>query len=260
MTDILTLERHGGVAHLKLNRPAKKNALSLEMFTALPEAVEALAEDRSVRALVISGAGGDFCSGMDMANFANPKVLAEKFENPEKTYPNFFQRPAWCLRQAPFPVIAAIEGVCLGGGLQIALAADMRYATADATLSIMEIKWGMIPDMSASQTLRELVGIDQAKELAFTGKKINGNKALELGLVTRLEDKPVEEALKTAEQIAEKNPDAIRGTKALYQETWQSPDGLEAEERIQKGIVFQPNQMEAAIAAFEGRAAKFSDE
>lgn len=259
MTETLTLTKSNHIAHIELNRPDKLNALSLEMFSELPDTVEALAQDDNIRALVISGAGRGFCAGMDMANFANPKVLAEKFENPDQAYPNFFQRPAWSLRQAPFPVIAAIHGPCLGGGLQIALGADMRMAAPDASFSIMEIRWGMIPDMSASQTLRELVGMDQAKRLTFTGEKISADKALSIGLITEIEDKPVESALKLAGQIADKNPDAIRGAKKLFHDTWQITDGLAIEESIQKTIVFKPNQIEAATAAFEGREAKFKD-
>ena len=259
MSEILIHPSQNHVAHVELNRPEKLNALSVAMFDKLPDQIEALSQDRTIRAMVISGSGRAFCAGMDMANFANPKVLAEKFENTDKVYPNFFQRPAWSLRQAPFPVIAAISGACLGGGLQIALGADIRLAAPDATFSVMEIKWGMIPDMSASQTLRELVGIDVAKELTFTGRKIGAEEALSMGLITRIEADPLAAAQDMAAEIASKNPDAIRGTKALFHETWFGENGLEAEERIQKDIVFKPNQMEAAMAAFEGRAAKFTD-
>ncbi len=257
MSEILLSSPCAHVQHLQLNRPNKLNALSLNLFTELPERVEALGQDASLRALVISGAGRAFCAGMDMANFANPKVLADKFENPDQAYPNFFQRPAWCLRAVPMPVIAAINGACLGGGLQIALGADIRLAAPDASFSVMEIKWGMIPDMSASQTLRDLIGLDMAKELTFTGRKIGAEEALSLGLITRIEADPVQAALDMAAEIASKNPDAIRGAKALFNETWHGDGGLEAEERIQKEIVFKPNQMEAAMAAFEGREAVF---
>ncbi len=155
------------------------------------------------------------------------------------------------------PVIAAIQGPCLGGGLQIALAADIRLAAPDATFSVMEIKWGMIPDMTASQTLRDLVGLDVAKELTFTGRKVGAEEALSLGLITRIEADPIQAATDLAVDIASKNPNAIRGAKALFNETWHGDGGLEAEERIQKDIIFKPNQMEAAMAAFEGRAATF---
>lgn len=257
MTDILLhpIEKH--VAHIELNRPEKLNALTLDMFDLLPSAINELESDKRVRAAVISGSGRAFCAGMDMENFAKPQLLETKFNNPAREFPNFFQRPAMSLRNARFPVIAAISGPCLGGGLQIALGADIRFCAPNAVFSVMEIKWGMIPDMSASQTLRELVGIDVAKELTFTGRKVAAEEARELGLVTRIVDDPILEAKQLASEISDKNPDAVEGAKELFHKTWGSQGGLETEERIQRQIVFQPRQIEAAMATLEGRKAKF---
>ena len=159
------------------------------------------------------------------------------------------------------PVIAAVHGPAFGGGLQIALGADIRYVRPDAQLSVMEIKWGLVPDMSGTQTLRHLTSLDVAKELAFTGKIINGTEAVELGLATRVSENPLEEALATAREIASKSPDAIRAVKRLLNDSVQSTlaDGLRLEAKLQASLIGSPNQVEAVRANLEKREPKFSD-
>jgi enoyl-CoA hydratase/carnithine racemase len=164
-------------------------------------------------------------------------------------------------KQVPVPVIAAIHGVAYGGGLQIAMGADIRLAAPDARFSVMEIKWGLVPDMSGTQTLRDLVRLDVAKELTFTGRIVEASEALDLGLVTRIAEDPLTEAREMAAAIAAKNPDAIAAAKKLLETSWRGSrkEGLELEESLQRSIIATPNQLEAAAANFEKRAPNFSD-
>ena len=198
MTDLVTITRTDGIADVRLNRVDKYNALSPDMFQAIIEAGETLAADPSVRVVVLSGNGRGFCAGLDMGSFqgmangprsggGGTASLMNRDERPE----NHAQRPAYVWKRMPVPVIAAVHGVAFGGGLQIALGADIRIAAPDAKLSVMEIKWGLVPDMSLTQTLRDLVPLDVAKELTFTGRILSGTEAKALGLVTRLADDPL---------------------------------------------------------------------
>ena len=179
----------------------------------------------------------------------------------DREVPNRFQRTAYDWVTLPVPVIAAVHGNCLGGGLQIALGADIRIATPDARLSVMEGKWGLIPDMSISQTLPRLVGIDVAKELTYTARVISGEEALALGLVTRLADDPLSAARELAGQIAERSPDAVRGAKRLFEESWNAPPeaGLRLEAQIQMKLLGSPNQLAAVTAGMTKQPAEFTD-
>jgi enoyl-CoA hydratase/carnithine racemase len=174
---------------------------------------------------------------------------------------NHAQRPAYVWKRLQVPVIAAIHGVAFGGGLQIALGADIRIAAPDAKLSVMEIKWGLVPDMSLTQTLRDLVPLDVAKELTFSGRIMSGSEAKELGLVTRVEADPLAAAMALAREIAGKSPDAIRAGKALLEASWRADarTGLELESKLQVALIGSPNQIEAVKANFENRPAQFND-
>ena len=168
---------------------------------------------------------------------------------------------AMCFLQAiPVPVICALHGVVFGGGLQIALGADIRIAHPETRLSLMEIRWGLIPDMSATQTMRDLVRLDVAKELAFTGRIVEAPEAHRIGLVTRLDEHPREAALALARDIARQNPQAITLGKLLFESTWHGPDtaGLEMEERLQARLLMTANQMEAVMAGMQKREPVFS--
>ena len=268
MTDLVTITRTDGVADVRLNRVDKYNALSPDMFQAIIEAGETLAADPSVRVVVLSGNGRGFCAGLDMGSFqgmangprsggGGTAALMNRDERPE----NHAQRPAYVWKRMPVPVIAAVHGVAFGGGLQIALGADIRIAAPDAKLSVMEIKWGLVPDMSLTQTLRDLVPLDVAKELTFTGRILSGAEAKALGLVTRLADDPLAEALALAREIAGKSPDAIRAGKALFETSWRADarTGLELESKLQVALIGSPNQVEAVKANFENRPAQFRD-
>jgi enoyl-CoA hydratase/carnithine racemase len=265
MTDRVSVSMQAGVADVRLNRPEKLNALDRPMFEALVETGKTLSADPSVRAVVLSGEGRGFCAGLDFASFmsmagngdAGATLLDRRAESPA----NFAQRAAWVWTEIPVPVIAAVHGVAFGGGLQIALGADIRIAAPDARLSVMEIKWGLIPDMSGTQTLRHLVRLDVAKELTFTGRIVAGSEAAALGLVTRLADDPRAAALAMAGEIAAKSPHAIRAGKRLLN---QAPlldvaAGLKLEESLQRSLMGSPNQLEAVQANMQKRAPAFSD-
>jgi enoyl-CoA hydratase/carnithine racemase len=161
----------------------------------------------------------------------------------------------------PVPVIAALHGVAYGGGAQIALGADMRIASPDTKMSIMEIKWGLIPDMSISQTLRDIVPLDVAKELTLTGRVLNGEQAQKIGLVTKVVDDPLAHAMDIANEIASKSPDAVRAGKQLLETTWHADErtGLELEASLQVSLIGAPNQVEAVKSNFEKRPPEFSD-
>jgi len=268
MSDLITVAIEDHVADVRLNRPEKYNALSPDMFAAISEAGEALMKDSNVRAVVLSGNGRGFCAGLDFESFmgmaSGPRTddsaddLLRKVENSPANAPQFV---AYVWRQVPVPVIAALHGVAFGGGLQIALAADIRLAAPDARLSVREINWGLIPDMSGTQTLRDLVRLDVAKELTYTGREVNGEEARQLGLVTRVCEDPLGEALTLASEIVNKSPHAIRAAKQLLQETRHGEValGLKMEETLQRGLIGSPNQVEAVTANFEKRAPDFSD-
>jgi len=264
MNDIVKVTRRDGIAEVMLNRPKRKNALSLDMFDAIVAAAEELKEASDIRAVVLYGAGGDFCSGLDMEVMASQAghidALREKLKTPlPGRAANWFQAPACVWSELSVPVIAALEGVCLGGGLQIALGADMRIATPDARMSIMEAKWGLIPDMGISQSLPKLMAADQAKRLMMTAEMLSGEQALNYGLITEISATPIETARELAQCIAERSPDAIGGIKRLVDETWvMAPgDGLKVEADIQAPIIGGANQIEAVMANLQKRAPKF---
>jgi enoyl-CoA hydratase/carnithine racemase len=261
MKDRVKVDISSGVAHVTLARPDKLNALDAGMFAGLIEAGVGLAKDRSVRAVVLSGEGRGFCAGLDFKSFLAESGAPTLLSREPDSIANRAQRAAWVWQEVPVPVIAALHGPVFGGGLQIALGADMRFARPDAELSVMEVKWGLVPDMSGTQTLRRLVRLDVAKELTFTGRIVTGREAYELGLVTRVVDEPVETALWTAREIATKSPHAVRAAKELLDRSGlvSVEEGLALEERAQRALLGSPNQMEAVVANFEKRPPRFQD-
>lgn len=261
MPELVTLDIENHVAHVRLNRPDKMNALSWDMFDAIIAMGKTVANDKSIRAVVLSGEGRGFCAGMDLENFAGGGLGGDAFgEGRGGFWPNYYQQPAYVWRAVPVPVICALHGVAYGGGLQIAMGADIRLAAPDTRLSLMEIKWGLIPDMSASQTLRDLVRLDVAKELTFTGKVVEAAEAQALGLITRIEEDPVAAALAMAHNIAGRNPDAIALGKYLLDNSWHGSEeqGLRMEEKLQHRIIARDNQLEAVTSAMEGREANYA--
>lgn len=264
MSDVqlISVNIQNHIADVRLNRANKMNALNVPMFEAISEVGKRLAENKSIRAVVLSGEGRAFCAGLDLANFTDPDVFADPFGPGRGGFsPNFYQLPAYVWKKIPVPVICALHGVAYGGGLQIALGADIRIAHPDTKLSVMEIKWGLIPDMSASQTLRDLVRLDVAKELTFTGRVVQGEEAQQLGLVTSVSENPREAALAMATAIARRNPNAVSYAKYLLDSTWHGDDmdGLRTEERLQAKVMKSPNQVEAVMSEMEGREGDYQE-
>jgi enoyl-CoA hydratase/carnithine racemase len=260
--DRVRIEVADHVATATLVRADKHNALDRPMFEAIIAAAERLAGEPGVRAVVLHGDGPSFCSGLDLASLVSTDAGIDAIVAPLRDDPpNWFQRTAYEWLRLPVPVIAAVHGNCFGGGLQIALAADVRIATADARLSVMEVKWGLIPDMSISRTLPRLVGIDIAKELTYTGRVISGAEADALGLVTRLADDPLAAARELAAEIASRSPDAVRGAKRLFDTAWtQGPEqSLALEAEIQSSLIGSPNQLAAVTAGLQKQPAQFAD-
>ena len=258
----VTIEIADHVAVVTLSRPEKHNALDVAMFDAIIGAAERLRDEPGVRAVVLHGDGPSFCSGLDLMSIASAGDGLDSLQAPLRgEVPNWFQRAGYDWLRVPVPVIAALHGNCLGGGLQIALGADIRIAAPDARLSVMEIKWGLIPDMSITRTLPRLVGIDVAKELTYTGRVFSGAEARELGVVTQLSDDPLAAARALAAEIAARSPDAVRGAKRLFDESWtgSAPETLALEAAIQLKLVGSPNQLAAVSAGFTKQPAEFVD-
>lgn len=256
------------VADVRLTRPDKRNALDAAMFRALSAAGERVKQVPDVRAVVLSGEGASFCAGLDVSSFASMADSAASGAGDiggavdqvtANGITHFAQHVSWVWQEVPAPVIAAIHGHALGGGLQIALGADIRIAHPDTKLSMREVHWGLVPDMTATLTLSRLVRPDVAKELTFTARLLDGREGHELGLVTRLSDTPRDDAMALAAEIAGRSPDAVRGAKALF--NLQANDGaaaqFAAERRVIAALIGTPNQVEAVMAELERRPATF---
>ncbi|MCH8277933.1 MAG: crotonase/enoyl-CoA hydratase family protein [Proteobacteria bacterium] len=263
MTDRIIVSVDAHVAEVMLNRAEKHNALDMRMFAALGEAADQVAADANIRAVVLCGAGANFCAGIDLDVLSDTDTdFGAALRSPiAPSAANVFQRAAYAWRELPIPVICALEGVTFGGGLQIALGADIRYAAPNTTLSIMESKWGLIPDMAISTTLRHLVAPDKVKELAWSARVLSADEARAVGLVTAVVDDPLGAARAMAKDCAAKSPEAMRGIKALVNQAWQmsDADALALEARLQSGIIGSANQVEAVRANLEKRNPEFDD-
>lgn len=259
---VCTVESH--VAHVRLNRADKRNGMDLAMFEALVATGEKITADKSVRAVVLSGEGKAFCAGLDWGAFlamgaeAGQTLLARDLA---KSPANLAQRACWVWQEVPVPVIAAVHGPTFGGGLQLALAADVRILGPDAQLSVMEIKYGLVPDMSATKTLTRLVRPDVVAELVFTGRIVNAEEAVRIGLGTRSSEKPLEDALTLAREIAGRSPTAIRAAKKLFGSAPEldTAAAFKLETDLQLTLLGSPNQMEAVQAVMMKRDAAFTD-
>lgn len=268
--DRVRVIRKDGIADVRMTRADKMNAVDPRMFEALVETARDLADDRTVRVVVISGEGRGFCSGLDMASMqalagsrdANAERPARPlFERSAASPANHAQQAAWLWHAMPAPVIAAVHGVAYGAGFQIALGADIRFVAPDARLSIRESYWGLIPDMAGSQLLRGLVRPDVAKELTYTARIISGEEAHRLGIATHVTNTPYESAMELAREIANVSPDAVRAAKRLLNEAplVSTAQGLQREEELQRQLAGSKNQMEAVRASFEKRPPRFED-
>lgn len=250
-----------GVAQVRFTRGDKMNALDPTQFEAILEAGEALRTMEGLRVAVLSGEGRAFCAGLDLSSMASggssPQArLAERTHGNA----NRAQEAAMTWRKCPVPVIAAVHGVCFGGGLQIASGADIRVVHPDTRMAVMEMKWGLVPDMGGYALWRGLVRDDTLRELTYTNREFSGKEALITGFATIVEDDPLARATELATVIAGKNPDAIRGAKRLFKVMHEEGEDaiLLAESREQDGIIRTPNQVEAVMAEMEKRAPKFA--
>lgn len=249
------------VAEVVLDRPGKHNALDAAMFAGIVAAAEEVAATPGVRAVVLRGEGPSFCSGIDLGSLAAEQKLDDILERAPGQRANAAQRTSTDWIDLQVPVVAALHGNVLGGGLQIALGADVRIAAPDARLSIMEVKWGLIPDMGLTSTLPRLVRLDVAKELTWTARLVSGTEAAELGLVSRVADDPLEAARALAGDIAARSPDAVRAGKRLLDTAWQGPvnEGLALEAQLQRTLIGSANQMAAVTGGVSGEAPSFTD-
>lgn len=258
-----------GVADVRLDRPEKLNALDADMFVALTEIGESLQATPGLRAVVLSGEGRSFCAGLDMSAFAamaegrpfRPAEDDARLARADDGSPSRGQRAVLAFHRLPVPVIAAVRGHALGGGLQIALAADIRIAAPDAVFAVLEVHWGLAPDMVGTQLLPRLVGPDTAAELTFTGRRVDAAEAHRIGLVTSIADDPLAAAHELAAAIAGRSPDAVRTAKALLgvAATGTFEEGLAAERAGLRRLMGSPNQREAAAAGIARRAPHFTD-
>jgi enoyl-CoA hydratase/carnithine racemase len=257
---VITTKDKDGICEVSLNRPDKLNAVDMKMFEAIAQTAMDLRNDRSLRAVIIRGEGRAFCTGLDVkAVLSSPHQQTERLLERPSGYGvagneigNLAQDVSYLWRELPVPVICVMQGMCYGAGLQIALGADFRYVTPDCKLSIMETKWGLIPDMGAAITLRELVRIDVAKELTMTGRIVSGEEAFSLGLVTKVSEDPLQEAKAFAKELVQRSPDALASAKTLYQSTWMATEKecLEVETKLQRKLLASWNQLAASGRAF----------
>jgi enoyl-CoA hydratase/carnithine racemase len=274
MTERVTITLNAGIADVKLNRPEKLNALDNEMFLGLARAGEELKTMPGVRVVVLSGEGASFCAGLD---FGSMQALANRGtesaddggsddelnagDMPEGRITHLGQQVAWVWQEVPVPVIAAVHGHALGGGIQIMLGADIRIVHPDTKLSVREVFWGLVPDMTGTFVLSKLVRPDVAKELTFTARIFLGTEAKELGIATRLSDNPYDDAMAMAAEIAGRSPGAVRGAKDLFNRI--SSDGAAAQFAAERAIIGsqigQPNQVEAVMSGLENRPAVYAD-
>ena len=233
------------------------------MFDAIAEAAAEVGATPGVRAVVLHGEGPSFCSGLDLASLMTGPVAVDEvlLTREDGQRANRAQRTATDWIDLPVPVVAALHGVVYGGGLQLALGADVRIAAPDARLSVMESRWGLVPDMGITSTLPRLVRADVAKELTYTGRIVSGEEAAALGLVTRVDDDPLAAARALAGEIAGRSPDAVRAAKRLFDTAWHAPveDGLRLEAELQTALIGAPNQLAAVTAGVTKQPAAFTD-
>jgi enoyl-CoA hydratase/carnithine racemase len=275
MTDRVSISITDGVADVRMVRADKRNALDGAMFSALAEAGERLKTEKGVRAVVLSGEGSSFCAGLDFSSFqsmaggggagggdgdggnagGNPGSMKEG------RITHLGQQVSWVWQEVPVPVIAAVHGHALGGGIQIALGADIRIVHPDTQMSVREVHWGLVPDMTGTLMLSQLVRADVAKELVFTARVFDGREAYALGLATKLSETPYDDAMALAREIASRSPDAVRGAKELINGLLheKAAEQFAAERRIIGSLIGRPNQVETVMANFEKRAPVFVD-
>ncbi len=256
----INVENH--IAVVTFNRPEKMNALDDEQFHAIIAAGEKVSHDPDVRVVVIHGEGRAFCAGLDVSGFSTgDDGIDDAVLSRTHGIANKWQQAAWVWRSCPVPVIAAVHGVSFGGGLQIMLGADIKYVAAETKLSIMEMKWGLIPDMAGTQLMYHSVRDDIIRELTYTNRVFSGVQAVEYGFATHVSANPLDDAMALAKEIASKSPSAIVKAKKVLNEApyLNVEDGLMLESVEQTAIIKKPNQLEAIYASLQKRPGNFED-
>lgn len=259
-----------GIADVRMTRADKRNALDNAMFLALAAAGERLKTEPGVRVVVLSGEGSSFCAGLD---FATMSALAGGGDRPAAAEGNpgemaqgrithLGQQVCWVWQEVPVPIIAAVHGHAIGGGIQVALGADIRIVHPDTQMSVREVHWGLVPDMAGTMMLSQLVRADVAKELVLTARMFDGREAHALGIATRLSDNPYDDAMVMAREIAGRSPDAVRAGKALLNGLFNqgAAEQFAAERKYIGSLIGRPNQVEAVMSNFEKRSADFIDQ
>ncbi|WP_420453577.1 crotonase/enoyl-CoA hydratase family protein [Ilumatobacter sp.] len=273
MSDRVSISITDGIADVRLDRPDKRNALDNAMFSAIAEAGERLKSEEGVRVVVLSGEGASFCAGLDfssMQSLADTGSDADRSSSDGDAGPgridegsttHLGQQVCWVWQEVPVPVVAAVHGHALGGGLQIALGADIRIVHPDTKMSVREVHWGLVPDMTGTFALSKLVRPDVARELTYTARVFDGTEAHALGLATRLSDDPRADAMALATEIASRSPSAVRGAKQLF--NGMDHPGAAAqfaqERRVIGSLIGGSHQVEAVMSGFEDRAPVFAD-
>ena len=280
--DRVTVVISDGIADVRLDRAEKRNALDPAMFDAIAKAGKDLVMNREIRAVVLSGNGNSFCAGLDFGSFhsmadsglansgakksdasTSGDASGDASENAGSLQPggitHLAQQICWVWQEVPVPVVAAVQGHALGGGMQLALGCDIRVAHAETQFSMREVHWGLIPDMTGTLMLSRLVRDDIAKDLVFSARIISGVEAHQLGVVTRLSEQPLETAMQIAREIAGRSPDAVRGAKALINRLSNNgaAEHFAEERRIIYSLIGKPNQVEAVMSNFEKRSPNF---
>ncbi len=263
-TPRVTIDIDNHIAEVVLNRPEKMNAIDIHMFDALIAAGKQVTEDPSVRVVVLRGEGKAFCAGLDLSNFSmDEQSIMNSIPLPDRTHgiANRWQQAVWTWHECTVPVIAAVHGVSYGGGLQIMSGADIKLVHPETRLSIMEVKWGIIPDMGGTQLWRHQVRQDILKELTFTHRVFSAEESVNYGFATRMEDDPLQAARALAVDIASKSPSAIVKAKKLLNACYylNEKDGLMMESVEQEAIIRKHNQIEAVFSAMQKRPGNFKD-
>ena len=259
-TSLVTCSVSDGIAHVRLDRPDKLNALTLQTLDELIGTARELRRDRTLRAVIIAGNGDSFCAGLDFASvLQKPTGLLGAFMPNPFLGTNKFQEACWAWRRLPVPVVAAVHGHCFGGGLQIALAADLRITTPDARWSVLEARWGLVPDMTGIQALSQQVRMDVAKRLTMTGEVVSGARAVDLGLASEVSEDPLTAAAEFTEAISARSPDSVAAAKRVLNRTWSSGDRRTfARERIEQAWpLASSNTKIAREAAYKKSAPQF---
>ena len=240
------VEIDGAIAHVRLNRPEKHNGVDVALIEELIAGAKRLRRDKTIRAVILSGEGPSFCAGLDIKGVlgSGPLKMAFSFLSLWKPWANRYQNVSLVWRTLSVPVIAAIHGNCFGAGLQIALGADVRLAAPGSRISVMEAKWGLIPDMGGTVLLREVLPRDVALELTYTGRVLDAAEAQRLGLVTRVVEEPLAAAKALAAEIANRSPDSVAAGKRLFGEAWGASEwgALVAERKWQRRLIGRRNQ------------------